>query len=106
EQPRGIQLSRHVSKFPLNPLKLRDRLAELMALLDIAASSVKGPAPNPQRKRGDGDAAAVQNTHGVDKTLPLLAQQIFARNLAVLKNKLRRVAGAQAKLVLFLTRAK
>src|SRR5262249_6844331 len=59
-----------------------------------------------QPQRGDGDAPAIENLHGVDKSRALLAEQRIVRYPTVFKDQLGSVAGPQSQLVFFFSGAK
>src|SRR5271167_4627521 len=106
EQTGSVNLGRQVRELEGNRLKLADRLPELLALLRVLQRSLVGALRHAQPQRGNGDAPAVEDLHGVHKAIAFLAQQVLGRDLAVLEDQLRGITGAQAKLVLFLTGAK
>jgi hypothetical protein len=105
QQPCGVELRGHVRELELDRLELADGLAELPALLRVLRRGIESATGHAQRERGDGDAAAVEYAHRVLEAFAQLADQILFGNQAVLEDQLRRVAGAQAELVLFLAGA-
>jgi hypothetical protein len=104
EQPRGVELGRHVRELPLNALKLRDGLAKLAPFLDILQRRIERAAPDAQRQCGNRDAAAIENPHRIDESFAFDAEQIFRGNLAVLEDQFAGIAGPQTELVFFLAR--
>ncbi len=104
EQPGRIDFGRHVRQLPLDRLELTDRFPELPPLPRIIQRRFISSLRHSQPQRRDGYAPAIENPHRVDEPVAFFAQQVFQRNLAVFEDELRRVAGAQAELVLFLAR--
>ncbi len=47
-----------------------------------------GSGGHAEAKRGDGDASAVEDAHGIDEALALDAEEVFGGNLAVFKDQL------------------
>src|SRR6185295_152863 len=90
---------------PLHGLEARDRLAELPPLLRVGARGFVGALREPDRERGDADAAGVEDLQRVDETLSLLADQLRRRQPAVLEHDFAGVARAHPELVLFLAGA-
>ena len=80
----------------------RNGLTELLALLAVLESGFVGALRHAKAERGDGDAAAVENAHGVDESVAFLAEEIFGRDLAIFKDEFGGVAGAKAELVFLL----
>ena len=101
EQARGVELGGHVGELPLDALKLGDGFAELAALFDVFQRGIEGAAADAEREGGDGDAAAVEDAHGVDEAFAFVAEQVFGGDLAVFEDQLAGVAGAEAELVFF-----
>src|SRR5215217_2100376 len=63
ELTRSFKLHAHVSEHELQALKVRECLAELLALLGIAERIVEGTLSNADGLRGDGDSGVVQGSH-------------------------------------------
>ncbi len=81
-------------------------LPNCRALLGIFERRFIRALRHAQAKRGNGDAAAIEHAHGVHKALAFLADQRFFRDVAIFKDQLRGIAGAQAQLVFFFARTK
>src|ERR1700740_3197999 len=105
EEPRGVNLGCHVSEHELDGLEVRDRPPEGLALLGVVARGLVRAAGDADGERADGDAASVEDFHGVDEAIADLAEDVLARYTAVFEHELRGVAGAHAELVLFLAGA-
>ena len=58
-----LELHGHVGEHELQALELGDRLAELLALLDVAERVVQRALGDADGLRGDGDAGVVQGPH-------------------------------------------
>src|SRR5690606_41188453 len=79
---------RHLRELERDPLELRDRLAELLALLDIAHRGVERTLGNTYHLGADTDPALVE---GLDRDLVALShrtQHIGRRHPAVLQDQL------------------
>src|SRR5712691_4830820 len=104
-QPRGavdelaprLYLRRHVGERELHRLELRDRPAELLALLRVRERKVVRALCEPDAHRRDGDAAAVEDLHELLEALPSRAEQVPFRHGAVLERQLARVGGMPAE---------
>ena len=59
----GLDLHAHVGEQELQALEVRDRLAELLALLGVAERVVERALGDADRLRGDGDAGVVEGLH-------------------------------------------
>src|SRR3990172_8166474 len=72
EQPRRLDLHRHVRELPLDRLEVRDRLPELVPLLRILHRLFERPLRDPDAEGADADAAAVERflSDHVTFTLP------------------------------------
>src|SRR6202044_442344 len=91
QQPRRIQLCRHIRQLELYRLKLADRLAKLPPLLRILHRRVQSATRHPQAQRRNRNSSTVQHTHRILESLAFLAHHILKRNLAILKDQLRLV---------------
>src|SRR3712207_9068483 len=60
EEPRRVDLGRHVRELPLDRLEVGDPAAERPPLLRVLARDVVRRPRDPERLRGDPDAAAVE----------------------------------------------
>ena len=72
QQPRGVDLRRHVGELELDRLEVGDPLAELPALQCIGARDVVGGLGDPHRLGRDADAPAVEGRHGDREASALL----------------------------------
>src|SRR5919109_3312527 len=84
EQPRRVDLGRHVRELPLDGLEVADPLAELPPLERVAAGDVVGGLRDPERLRRDADAPAVERRHRHLEALALLVQEPVAVDKRVL----------------------
>ena len=106
QQPCRIQFGGHVGQLPLNSLKFRNCLAELLAFFGILQRTFISSLSDSKRERRNGNTPAIENLHGVDKSVALFAQKVFIRNKTIFENHFGSIAGAQAKLIFFLARTK
>ena len=106
QQARGIDIHRHIHQLVLDRLEFRDRPAELLAQFGVLQRRVVSALRHADGKRGDRDAAAIQNPQAVDEAFVQLAEQsALAGKPAVLENHFAGGAGAQAQLVFLLAGA-
>ena len=76
-QPRGLHVHRHFRQLELDALKLRDGLAELLALLGIGQRMIQRALRQPQHLRADADAPFVQRLDGDLVALADLAHHVL-----------------------------
>ncbi len=74
QQAGGVNFRRHVRQLPLYGLEIADRFAKLFALLGILERGFVGALRHAQPQRGNRDATAIENAHGVNEPVALLAQ--------------------------------
>src|SRR5688572_26183255 len=84
---------------------LRDRLAHRAALLRVAERVFEARARDAERLCGDADAPAVERGHRDFETLPDFTEQVRFGKPHVVEKDLRRLAAANAELVVGLTDA-
>jgi hypothetical protein len=77
-QARGVQFGGHVGEAPLQALELLQRLAELLAGLEVGLGGVERQARPAQRARGDVDPPAVEAGHGDLEALPFRPMRLAA----------------------------
>ncbi|MNM80956.1 hypothetical protein D3C81_929390 [compost metagenome] len=78
--PAGGEVGEHVGELELQGLELGQRLAELLAFLDIAQRLLQRGLGGAEGAAGDVQAAAVQSLHGVDEALAFRADAVARRN--------------------------
>ena len=106
QQPRGIDLRRHVGQLELDCLKFANGFAELLSLARITQCRFVSALCDADSKRRDRDSPAVQDFHRIHEAHAFFADAVFVRHKAVLESNARSFRRAQAKLVLFLRRRK
>src|SRR5579875_1926087 len=106
KQPGCIELGGHIGQLPLDSLKFRDGLAELAALLYILERGIEGAPADAERECCNGDAASIEDPHGVDESLSEVAEEVFAGDFAVFEDEFGSITGAEAQLIFLLTGAK
>src|SRR3954452_5090481 len=99
ERARRFDLGRHVDELLLHGLELRDRLAELLALLRVPVREVVGALREADAHRRDGDATAVEDLQELLEPLAARPEQVALRDARALKAELARVRGAPAELL-------
>ena len=98
EQPRGLDLGRHVRELGLDRLELRDRLAERLALLRVARAPGRarpGRGRRPSRRRRCGRC---RGCAGTAEAGAARAEQVLLRHAAVGERERARVGGVPAHL--------
>src|SRR3990172_1579873 len=100
ERPRRVDPHRHVRDHELDRLVVRDRLAELDAILRVRDGGLEGALRNPDRHRADADPAAVEEEERVHEALVLLSEKRVPGHLALREEDLRGGAPPHAELVL------
>ena len=78
---------------------LRDRLAELLALLRVGEREVVAALREPDAHRGDRDAAAVEDLQELREPLAARAEQVALRHARALEAQLARVGGVPTELL-------
>ena len=101
-QPRRIELGRHVGQLELRRLEIGQRLAELLALDDIARRRLQAGAGAAQRAGADIDAPAIEPHHGDLEAVAFRPQPVGHRHPAILEDHRRRRLAVPAELVLLL----
>ncbi len=79
EQPRAIDLRRHIGKHRLNRLKVGDRLTELSALAGIVERLIEAALRDADRLSGDADPAAIKSLERDAESLALFGPANFPR---------------------------
>src|ERR1700729_2517606 len=87
EKACGIQLGSHVGELPLDALELGDGFAELPAFLDVFEGSLECAAADAEGECSDGDASAVEDTHGIDEAFAFEAEEVFGWDFAVFEDE-------------------
>src|SRR5262249_44119590 len=80
EPARRLDLRRHVDELLLHRLELRDRLAELLALLRVVVGEVVRALREADAHRRDRDAAAVEDLQELLEALAARAEQVPLRH--------------------------
>ena len=89
----------HVDELVLDHLKVRDRLAERLALQGVILRVLEHPV-RPRDRTGGGDhPLPLQLPHQVLESLAFLADQVADRDVAVLEQQLGGVGGVHAELL-------
>ena len=87
QQPRRLNLRRHVRQHKLNPLVLSNRLVKLHALFSIGYRQVKRPLRNTQRLRANPNARLIQRRQRDFKAITFSPQQILSGHFTVHENQ-------------------
>ena len=93
---------RHARELELHALEVGDRLAELLALLDVANRVIERALGEADHLRADADAPFVERFDRDLVALADLAEHLRLRHDAVFEQQLAGAAGANAELVLLL----
>ena len=88
----GLDLHGHVGEHELDALEVGDRLAELLALLDVALGVVEGALRDAEGLGRDRDAGVVQGLHRRGEAGALLADHAVGRDANVVEVDLARRA--------------
>src|SRR6185503_5068162 len=104
EQACRIELGPCLRELPLDHLEVRDRAAELLALLRVGRRGLERRSAETNGERTDTDAPLVEHLFHVGERIALAADQIAGRDAAVLHHKLRGVRRVEAHLALALPR--
>ena len=99
ERAARLDLGRHVGERELHRLELRDRLAELLALLRVRVREVVRALREPDAHRRHRDAAAVEDLEELLEAITARPEQIPLGHGDVLERELARVGGAPAELL-------
>src|SRR5713101_1651071 len=102
QQPRGVEVGRHVGQLELRRLEVGQRLAELLALDHVARRRLQAGARAAQRAGADIDASAVEPGHGDLEAVALRPQAVGDRHLAVLEHHRASRLAVPAELLLLL----
>src|SRR5207253_4309161 len=89
----------HVDELVLDHLKVRDRLAERLALQGVVLRVLEHPVRPGDRTGGGDHSLALQLPHEVLESLAFLADQVADRDVAVLEQQLGSVGGVHAELL-------
>ena len=106
EQPGGFDLGGHLGERELDGLEIRDRFAELLALLGIGGGVRPCALGEAEHLRADADAAFVEGLDGDLVAFAGLAEHVLGRDVAILEDDLAGRGGANAELVFFLADGK
>src|SRR5580704_9046525 len=106
QEPRGVELGRHVGQLELRRLEVGDRLAELLALDDVARRGFEAGTGAAQRTGADIDAPAIETGHGDLEAVALRPQPVGDRHLAVFEDHRRRRLAVPAELLFLLAEGK
>ena len=104
EQPRRLDLGRHVGELGLDRLEARDRPAERVALAGVRERLVQRALREADAHRGDADPAAVEDLQELPQSRAAGAEQVLLRNAAVGERQRPRVRGVPAHLAVGLAR--
>src|SRR5665213_645737 len=85
-EPRRVELGRHVGEAELERLELGERLAELLALDEMALRRFEAGARAAERAGADVDAAAIEPHHRDLEAHAFAAQQIGSMHAAILED--------------------
>src|SRR5881628_3325419 len=106
EQACGVDLHRHVGELEAHSLVLRKGLAELLAVLGVLEGELVGRARDAERAGGYARPRRLQRGQRAERSragvvgVRLAAEAVVERNVAVLEDHLRGMAGADAELLL------
>src|SRR5262249_41591817 len=101
----GVELGGGAGQLMLHRLELADRLAELFALARVLDRVVERALRESEHLRADADAPFVQCLDRDLVALADFAEDVAARDAALLEDQLARAAGANPELVLLLADA-
>ena len=105
EQPRALGAADHVAQHLLHHLELADRLLEDTALPCVVGRDVNAGLREPDRARGNAEAAVLDGVHRDLEPLPLLAHERVLWHAHVLEHELAGRERPKAVLVLERMRA-
>src|SRR5438093_1528878 len=106
EQACGVDLHRHVGELEAHSLVLPEGLAELHAILGVLEGELVGRARDAERAGGYARPRRLQRGQRAERSragvvgVRLAAEAVVERNVAVLEDHLRGMAGADAELLL------
>src|SRR5471032_2267238 len=89
----------HVGQLALHQLEFADRVAELLAVVDVRHDGVHASLHDAQRAAGQHGALEVQARHQHVDALGQAAEHVFGRHFAVVEHQFARVRAAHAQLV-------
>src|SRR5260221_3744670 len=78
EQPRGVDLGRHVGELELDRVEVADPLPELVSLERIRTRSLVRRARDPDHLGRDADASAIERRYRHGEALALVVQKPIA----------------------------
>src|SRR5690606_32536218 len=105
EQAGRLDVHRTARVLELDALKIGDRPAKLLPLVQIAESVLESALSDAEHLRADADAAFVQGLDGDLVAPPRLPQHLVGADDAVVEDELAGAGGTDAELVLFLADA-
>src|SRR4051794_16421881 len=91
EQPRGLDLGRHVGELGLDRLIFGDRLAERLALLGVRERLVERPLRQPDAHRGHADPPAVERLEELLEAHAGRPEQVLLRHARAIERERPRV---------------
>ena len=98
EVARVLDRDRHVGALERDRLVAADRAAERLALARVRDRRVEASLREPDRERGDRDAALVENAQEGLEALAARAEQVVLGNAATVEDELVRVGRVPAHL--------
>ena len=99
KRPSGLQHCVHVGDLALDELELADRLAELLAVVDVRHDAVHHRLHDAERPAGEHGALVVEPAHQHARATIERAEHVSGRHLDVREHQLAGVAAAHAELV-------
>src|SRR5687767_9335640 len=87
----------------LHALKIGKRFSKLFAFLRVSHGMIERALRQPNHLRADADASLVQRFDGDLVAAADFAEHVGPRDTTIFQQQLARAAGANAKLVLFLS---
>ncbi len=100
EEPRGIDLHRHVRELVLDRLEVGDAMPERAPLGRILARDLVSGLGDPERLRRDADAPAVERSHRHPETTVLVVKQPVSTDPRALDDDVARHGGVEPELFL------
>jgi len=102
EQLGGLDARGHVRQLEGDGLEVGDGLAELLPLLRVLHAGFVRALGDAQRQGSDGNAATVEDLHGLHEAVPDLSQNLALVNAAVVEDHLGGLGSPHAEFVLLL----
>src|SRR5262249_50782340 len=96
EQPRGVELDRHVGQLPPNALKIADGATELLARAGVGERPLVRALGEAERDGGGAEPLAVVRAHQLLEAVAGTDQQVLAWHLAALEVQLSLRDAAQS----------